>query len=275
MNRPVVRLIAPGANAADRHFFPPALQCAPAPELQALARLSTEELVAAYCQLCPQADPQALAGLLAYRPRHFKWAGSDLFLVNNLAGERDVLLLETNSCPSGQKYMPTPTLPLQQTGYGTLIDAVFKPLLATAGEGVLAVLYDKNFIEALGYASAMADLLQEPVYLVAMHRPDSPTMIRSGKEGIDILTPQGWRTVRGAWRYFTQRPWRQLSLRGATPIINPIAACIAGGRNKAAAAHAYAAFNHHHHADGLAIKTPMTVTDVRQEQVPQWVARLG
>ena len=33
-------------------------------------------------------------------------------------------------------------------------------------EGVLAVIYDKNPMEASGYAAALADLMEEPVYFV-------------------------------------------------------------------------------------------------------------
>ena len=42
----------------------------------------------------------ALSALLRTPPRHFRWAGCDLFVCGP---RRRTVVVETNSCPSGQK----------------------------------------------------------------------------------------------------------------------------------------------------------------------------
>jgi hypothetical protein len=57
--------------------------------------------------------------------------------------------------------------------------------------------------------------------------------------------------------------------------MNPIIACLAGGRNKLVASKAYDLFNAELIPKGLRIQTPYTIWDVHQEEVPLWVHRLG
>lgn len=89
-------------------------------------------------------------------------------------GHRRCVVVETNSCASGQKSMPPPSgEPEGGGGYRELVSKALMPALAAASgrlpEGRLAVLYDKNKMEASGYAAALADLAQEPVLLVPFH----------------------------------------------------------------------------------------------------------
>ncbi|MFM8363474.1 MAG: hypothetical protein ACKOA4_12320, partial [Haliscomenobacter sp.] len=58
-------------------------------------------------------------------------------------------------------------------------------------------------------------------------------------------------------------------------ILNPILACLAGGRNKLLAAKAYDFFNAELENLGLKINTPETIRDVRKEEVPLWVKKMG
>lgn len=55
-------------------------------------------------------------------------------------------------------------------GYKRLLETTFKSLIAAVKDdipdGVLAVVYDKNFMEASGYAATMAEITGEKVYLV-------------------------------------------------------------------------------------------------------------
>lgn len=37
---------------------------------------------------------------------HFKWAGADVFVTASARGNRRCVVVETNSCPSGQKSQP-------------------------------------------------------------------------------------------------------------------------------------------------------------------------
>lgn len=63
-------------------------------------------MILRYCHLHPAVSEEFLAETLNYRPKHFHWAGSDLFTVTNSQGTRQSIIIETNSCPSGQKSMP-------------------------------------------------------------------------------------------------------------------------------------------------------------------------
>lgn len=38
--------------------------------------------------------------------KHFRWAGADVFITTTERGHRRSVVIETNSCPSGQKSMP-------------------------------------------------------------------------------------------------------------------------------------------------------------------------
>ena len=113
-----------------------------------------------------------------------------------------MIIIETNSCPSGQKSMPLISEKNEENGYLTLIKKTFKPYLdelKTQGKlmdtGYLAVVYvlfdnqdtlflffsfffifivktksiwklkryDKNEMEASGYASVIAGVFKEDV----------------------------------------------------------------------------------------------------------------
>ena len=58
-------------------------------------------------------------------------------------------------------------------------------------------------------------------------------------------------------------------------ILNPVIACLSGGRNKMVAAKAYELFNAHLDGSGLTIHTPETIRDVSFNELPLWVARFG
>ena len=88
-----------------------------------------------------------------------------------------MIVIETNSCPSGQKSMPA----LSETdehnehgGYRMVIESAFKDQLSKADPslGGLAVLYDKNEMESSGYAAVLADVSKEHVWLVEWYDND-------------------------------------------------------------------------------------------------------
>jgi len=77
-----------------------------------------------------------------------------------------MVVIETNSCPSGQKSMPLLHEANEANGYRVLIEKTFKPLVDSRPDlpaGGLAVIYDKNDMEASGYAASMADVFKEEV----------------------------------------------------------------------------------------------------------------
>jgi len=76
------------------------------PTVAGFFNLNRERMVQRYCHLHPAVSEEDLTAYLRYRPAHFHWAGSDLFVVTNAHGLRQSIIIETNSCPSGQKSMP-------------------------------------------------------------------------------------------------------------------------------------------------------------------------
>jgi len=76
------------------------------PTVAGFFNLNRERIILRYCHLHPTVSESMLDSLLSYRPTHFHWAGSDLFTVTNAHGTRQSIIIETNSCPSGQKSMP-------------------------------------------------------------------------------------------------------------------------------------------------------------------------
>jgi hypothetical protein len=67
--------------------------------------------------LNPGVDETKLLELLSYKPVFFKWSGADLFNVATAGGKRQMVLIETNSCPSGMKSMPLIVEKDEQGGY--------------------------------------------------------------------------------------------------------------------------------------------------------------
>jgi hypothetical protein len=190
-----------------------------------------------------------------------------------------MVVIENNSCPSGQKSMPLTDDYQEQGNYRWLIEKTFKPYIEKGRisvKGDLAVLYDKNHMEASGYAAAMADVFGEPVHFASFFLHDKNPPVRFQNGGLYVFdNQQQWRPVRAAFRYLTQKPWNRLPIFTKTRIFNPIIACLAGGRNKMLAAKAYDYFNEEFRESGLKINTPETIRDVRQQEIPYWVEKLG
>jgi len=140
-------------------------------------------------------------------------------------------------------------------------------------------MYDKNFMEANGYAGSLADISGEPVYLAEFYLTDPDPPLRWDKESrLSVRSPEGkWLPVKAALRYVTQKPWTRMPVVPATPLLNPLLPCLAGGRNKMLAAKAYETLNKKLALQGtpLRLNTPHTVGDVLKVNVPELVARMG
>ncbi|MCB0638810.1 MAG: hypothetical protein KDC54_19410, partial [Lewinella sp.] len=194
-------------------------------------------------------------------------------------GKRQMVVIENNSCPSGQKSMPLVDDNQEQGSYRLLIERTFKPLLTqrkSSIKGVLAVIYDKNPMEASGYAAVIADVMEEPVYYVPFYQQDDNPGVRFTDGVMEVRDKEGqWLPVRAAFRYLTQRPWNRLPLHTRTRVLNPVIACLAGGRNKMVAAKAYDFYNSKLEGTGLRINIPETIWDVSKNEVPLWVGKLG
>ncbi|MEY4134966.1 MAG: hypothetical protein RL386_1316, partial [Bacteroidota bacterium] len=204
---------------------------------------------------------------------------ADLLNVTSAGGKRQMVIIENNSCPSGQKSMPLLEDNQEQGSYRRLVERTFLPYVQRrrfAVQGGLAVLYDKNYMEVSGYAAVIADVFREPVYFVPCFQDETNPAMRFTDGILEVRGQDGaWHPIRAAFRYVTQKPWSRIPLHTKTRILNPMLACLAGGRNKMVAAKAYDIFNAELEEYGLKINTPQTIWDVSKEEIPLWVKKMG
>ncbi len=274
------KTIQPGTFEPEHHWYEKALNATIHPLVSFFLNLETERIIKRYCHLHPTVDAKMLSELLMYRPKYFIWAGADLMHVTDENGNRKMVVIENNSCPSGQKSMPLLNDHQEQGGYRLLIERTIKPYLEQKKKlvpnGGLAVVYDKNKMEASGYAHAMADVFNEPVHLVPLFKEDKEQLVRFDDGTMYVQNEaKEWIPIRATFRYLTQQPWDRLPLHSKTHIFNPIVACIAGGRNKMVASKAYTFFNTELEQGGLEILTPETIWDISKLEIPFWVRRMG
>ncbi len=241
-------------------------------------RMSPRRMVARYCHLNPGVDQRVLEQCLQYEPRTFRWSGADLFHVATVEGRRTMILVETNSCPSGQKSTPLLNEDQEEGGYGLFVERTLLPIFRrNRKQGPVAVVFDKNRMEASGYAAALADALGEDIHLVTFYdgQPDAPLRVRDSY--LQVLDPKTseWTSLRGVFRYLTQRPWNRLPHGLKTLVVNPILACLAGGRNKAMASLAYELLNAELEGSGLVVRTPETFRNVSKLEVPLLIRQMG
>lgn len=270
------QVIQPGQFEAEKHFYPKVLNSTLHPLVAYFLNMSRQNIIERYTHLHPAVSKTYLDALLHGQSRYFYWGGADLFYVTNDQGQRQLVVLEVNSCPSGQKSMPFQHPADEYRGYRQLLENSFIPLMKKRRlpHGAVAVMYDKNFMEASGYAAALADLLNEPVYLVSHFHQQNALV--TFEDGVMVLTMNGERTpIRAAFRYVTQKPWDRIPVETKTFIYNSSLVCLAGGRNKLLASKAYELFNSELLNNGLFINTPDTVRDVNKVEVPLWVNRFG
>lgn len=271
--------VLPDSFEAYKHWYPKAFNATIHPMISFFLNLSPERIVTRYCHLHPTVDSNKLLEILNYKARYFRWAGADLLNVTSAGGKRQMVVIENNSCPSGQKSMPLLDDNMEQGGYRKLIEDSFKPFLKNLRQmtnGRLAVIYDKNPMEASGYAEAMADVFQEPVLYIPFYDEADRSAIRFTEGIMEVRVEDGsYVPIRAAFRYLTHKPWNRLPLHSKTRILNPVVSCLAGGRNKMVAAKAYDIFNTELAGFGLKINTPETIWDVRKNEVPLWVQKMG
>jgi hypothetical protein len=271
--------VKPGGFETQEHFYPRVLNAHIHPLIHNLMNMGNDRIASRYCHLHPEADTDAVAELLHNRPKYFRWGGCDLFHVTSEAGRRQVVVIETNSCPSGQKSMPRVNESIEKAGYDRLMRDSFLDQVNRRKSGVkgeLAVLYDKNHMENSGYAATLADLTGQPVWLVPFHKADVGRTAEFDSNGILYVIHEGERyPIRAAFRYVTQQPWNRIPPVTKTLIYNPVLICLAGGRNKLVASKAYDIYNASQFSTGLKINTPETIWDLSKEEVPLWVQRMG
>nr|BFF40813.1 hypothetical protein BACY1_26180 [Tenacibaculum mesophilum] len=194
-------------------------------------------------------------------------------------GDKNMVIIENNSCPSGQKSMPLLDDNKEDGVYRLLIERTFKPILEKkrklVKDGRLAVLYDKNYMETSGYAAVIADVFKEDVFLVPYYSNKDNDHIKIENEIFYLKQEEEWIPLRGIFRYVTQKPWNRFPINSKTKILNPIITCLAGGRNKMVAAKAYDIYNTELEEYGMKINIPDTIWDVSKNEIPLWVKKMG
>ncbi len=274
----MVEIIEPNSFEADNHWYPKALNATIHPMINFFLNLEQERIITRYCHLHPTVNREKLKEILNHKAKYFLWGGADLLNVTSAGGKRQMVVIENNSCPSGQKSMPLIDDNKEQGSYRLMVERTFKPYLKNLRHkinGGLAVIYDKNPMEASGYAEVIADVMNEPVYYVSYYKDEENPSVYFQDGIMYVKSESGDIPIRAAFRYLTQKPWNRLPLHSKTRILNPIIACLAGGRNKMVAAKAYDIFNTELQAHGLKINTPETIWDVSKNEVPLWVAKMG
>lgn len=270
--------VLPGSFEPIEHFYPKVLNAQIHPLVRYFMGLGNERIAERYCHLHPEVRPGSVRALLASPTKRFRWGGTDLFHVTTDDGRRTMVVVETNSCPSGQKSMPRLQEEDEHAGYRRLLERSFLPLLKRRAlpRGEIAVLYDKNPMENSGYAATLADLTGEEVQYVRFGADDPDPNARFTPDGVLEVRRDGtWIPIRAAFRYVTQRPWTRIPAVSRTAMMNPVLCCLAGGRNKMLAAKAYDLLNADIASSGLILRTPETIWDVGLNEVPLWVDRMG
>ncbi|KAI8375364.1 hypothetical protein EDC96DRAFT_496958 [Choanephora cucurbitarum] len=280
-HRGQTRLVSQGEFEPEQHFYPRVLNAQIHPLIQSFFTLGNERIIARYTHLNPQVKVEDLKEILSYSPKHFQWAGSDLFNVTTASGHRQMIVIETNSCPSGQKSMPLLSETdehNEQGGYRNVIQSAFQDQLSKADPslGGLAVICDKNMMESSGYAAVLADVAKEHVWLAEWHVDDPDPGIKWVDRVLYVRDKdQVWHPIRACFRYLTQKPWNRFPLKTKTIVMNQIISCLAGGRNKMMAARAYDFYNKDIVGTGLSIKTPETINNVTRGEIPLWISSMG
>ena len=270
--------INPGEFDSNKHYYQKAVNAQIHPLIRYFMNLTPEQVVSRYCHLNPQAEPTELLKLLKHRNKYLRWAGADLFYVTTAEGLNQIVVVEVNSCPSGQKSMPLLDDNDEYGGYRVVIRDSFLTKLKGKRQvdGVLGVIYDKNKMEASGYAATIAELTGEKVYLIPFYNDNWQECARYSEDKVLQINADGqWINVRAAFRYVTQQPWDRIPVDCRTHIFNPVIACLAGGRNKLVAAKAYELYNGELSNYGLKINVPHTIYDVAKMEIPLHIQTMG
>lgn len=275
-----IEIFKPQSFICENHWYPRALNATIHPMVSFFLNLEKDRIISRYCHLHPKVNKEKLEEILAYRCKYFLWSGADLINSTSSEGKREMVVIENNSSPSGQKSMPLLDDNQEEGSYKLLVERTFKPLLKPKQgqskiEGSLAVIYDKNYMETSGYAAVIADVFDEEVYLVPFFNGEENEHIKVENDQFFIFVENEWKPLRGAFRYVTQKPWNRIPVQSKTKILNPIVACLAGGRNKMIAAKAYDLYNAEIAKFGLKINIPETIRDVSKAEIPLWVRKMG
>lgn len=262
----------PRSFTASNHFYDKVFSSKRHPVAESFVQLSRSQLVTRYSQRHEGIDEADVLEVLRYEPSYMFWAGADLIPFVE-KGRQRLAVIELNSCPSGQKSFPFKRDPSE--GYEDMLRRSFLPLAERFSEcdGEYAVLFDKNEMENRGYAEALANVIEDPVYCVDL-RSDQSRLVWEG-DVLHVRDDGASVPVKAAFKYVTKDPWTKIPPNSKTFIYNHIAACIGGGRNKLLANKAYEQFNLKQDSDALTIQCPTTIRDVERPELPSVIESFG
>jgi len=96
-----VEVVKPDQFEQDNHFYDKSLNSHLHPMVSNFFNLSHKRIVDRYKHINPEVNSEELLKILTDQSKHFFWGGADLFYVTTQSGNRRMVVLETNSCPSG------------------------------------------------------------------------------------------------------------------------------------------------------------------------------
>jgi hypothetical protein len=267
----LIKIIIPGIFNESDYLYDCVLNKKMHKIVEYFFSLNKKDYVDIYCKKYHSIyiNKTLLYKMLLYKPKYFHWSGVDLLNINNFDHNNinNMIILETNSCPSGQKSMPNI---IPGLGYENLMKTFMNIVNNLSKQkkipdGVLAIIYDKNYLEVSGYAKKLANISNENIYLIESYNNDKNQSIKWENDGIMYIFDNygKWIKVRAVFRYVTQQPWNRIPINSKTFIFNSILSCIAGGRNKLLAHKAYEELNNNELLNsGLKIRIPSTICDV-------------
>ena len=123
------RLMSDSTFNMEEHYYNKVLHAQIHQSVKSFLNMDKERIVKRFCHLNPKVDPIALTQWLSYKPKYIQWSGTDLFHVVNESGTKKMVVIETNSSPSGQKSMPLINDVEERGGYLRLMEKSFLPFV--------------------------------------------------------------------------------------------------------------------------------------------------
>ena len=123
------RIVQPDEFEAHEHWYPKALNATIHPMISFFLNLEQERIISRYCHMHPTVNGDKLREVLNHQAKYFLWGGADLLNVTSSGGKRQMVVIENNSCPSGQKSMPLLDDNQEQGSYKLMVERTFKPYL--------------------------------------------------------------------------------------------------------------------------------------------------
>ncbi|RIB28315.1 hypothetical protein C2G38_1930914, partial [Gigaspora rosea] len=262
-------------------FPPKILNATIHPLVTSFFNLGNDRIITRYKNLNPQVDINVLRNYLEYNPKFFKWAASDFFNVIDSNSNRQMIIVESGSCPAGQMIMPLLNINnKRRNGYTFLTQTAFKQALKNTDSslGELAIVSDEGCytIEIAGYVAAISEETKEHVWVVKLQNDAEYEQPIKCENQIMYIRDQDrvWHSIRACFNYI-DKPWCYYPLKSKTAVFNHVISCLASGHNKIMASKSFESFNNELSGSGLAIHFPETICNINKSEVPSYIEKMG